>query len=163
MVVLERCQESQRWDSPQHVTSRFPFHGRRKRGPEIKTCLWSHREWGHMPCRHLPNPRGDHRPQLRDGGDTQIPKTPLNVRKGWHLIFRMIFFLLNVDIWCPINKIENVNIVKLIREWFSVWGEHGSAATPLHLGGGKIPPYTRAPSAPYAVPLVTAVAKLSFV
>ena len=25
-----------------------------------------------------------------------------------------------VDIWRPINKIENVNIVKLIREWFSV-------------------------------------------
>lgn len=75
----------------------------------------------------------------------------------------MIFFPLNVDIWCPINKIENVNIVKLIREWFSVWGEHGSAATPLHLGDGKIPPYTRASSAPYAVPLVTAVATLSFV
>ena len=52
--------------------------------------------------------------------ETQMPEMPPGVRKGWDLIFQMIFFLLNVDIWRPINKIENVNIVKLIREWFSV-------------------------------------------
>lgn len=38
--------------------------------------------------------------------------------EGEDFIFQRIFFLLNVDIWCPINKIENVNIVKPIREWF---------------------------------------------
>lgn len=101
-------------------------------GPRNKDGLLVMQIVGHRPHHHLPDPPRDPQPRLPGGGHTyththtsgsgnsQMPEMPPGVRKGWDLIFQMIFFLLNVDIWRPINKIENVNIVKLIREWFSV-------------------------------------------
>lgn len=68
--------------------------------------------------------RGERRPQVREGGhvhawlwgEKYLPR--IGCGEGVGFSTPNDFFLLHVDIWCPINKMENVNIVKLISEWF---------------------------------------------